>query len=385
MRIMFNANPPFVNSGYAGQLGDLLPRLKKNGHMVAVNAFYGVEGGIAEINGIPHYPKLASTWGDDGMIFNARDFNADTVISLQDVWVLNIEQLKQVKNWIAYVPIDHDPVPPAVFERLRAAYRVITYSRFGQDQLMQKGMHSTYIPHTVDTKVFTPHNKIDVRKKAGIPLDHFVFGMVAANKDNPPRKSFQEAMDAFKLFHDKHENSTLFMHVLVDNPSGFPIKQYAKFLGIDKNVMYTPPYEIQFKLTKSDMARIYSSFDCLLAPSTNEGFGVPIIEAQSCAVPVITSNWTSMPELIINGETGFTVEALHKRFTALLSYSYVPDPKSIYERMEEMYNADRVAMGKKGREHIMQYDTDTVVKQHWLPFLAKLEEEFKIDQGISHK
>jgi glycosyltransferase involved in cell wall biosynthesis len=49
------------------------------------------------------------------------------------------------------------------------------------------------------------------------------------------------------------------------------------------------------------LVRIYNSVDCLVFPSLIEGFGLPIIEAQACHCPVITSNLSSMPEVAGNG------------------------------------------------------------------------------------
>lgn len=47
----------------------------------------------------------------------------------------------------------------------------------------------------------------------------------------------------------------------------------------------------------SDLPLLYCSAKVLLYPSFYEGFGLPILEAMSCGVPVITSNVSSMPEV----------------------------------------------------------------------------------------
>jgi len=80
-------------------------------------------------------------------------------------------KLRKFKNWVPVVPIDHEPVPPGIKERLKLAYRIVTYSPFGERELKDHGMHSTYIPHTVDTKLFKKHEKTDIRGKIGIPDD----------------------------------------------------------------------------------------------------------------------------------------------------------------------------------------------------------------------
>lgn len=49
-------------------------------------------------------------------------------------------------------------------------------------------------------------------------------------------------------------------------------------------------------ISSEDMPLLYASAKVLLYPSFYEGFGLPILEAMSCGVPVITSNVSSMPE-----------------------------------------------------------------------------------------
>ena len=46
-----------------------------------------------------------------------------------------------------------------------------------------------------------------------------------------------------------------------------------------------------------DLPIIYHLAALFLFPSLREGFGIPIIEAMACGVPVITSNTSSMPEV----------------------------------------------------------------------------------------
>ena len=377
LRILFNSNAMWATSGYSTQMLEVLPLIQKEGYPLACLDFYGLEGGKLLIDGITHYPKIADQWGGDGLIAHGADFKTDVTITLQDIWVLNPEHMRASKRLICWVPVDHEPIPPAILERLRLCYRVIAPSQFAYRELMRVGINSTYIPWTVDTDTFKNlKDKAEFRKGMGIPTDFFVFGMVAANKDNPPRKSFQEAMDAFKMFHDKHPKSCMYFHTLVDQPGGFPIRQYAQFLGINEFIYHPPAYAMLFNVKRPDLAKAYNTFDCYLAPSRNEGMGVPILEAQACEVPAIVTDFTAMRDIVIDGVTGYKVKVAHKQFTPLLSYVAEPDTQSIYDSMEKIFNADRVKMGIAARKLIVEnYDTHTVFKEKWLPFLSLLEQE----------
>jgi glycosyltransferase involved in cell wall biosynthesis len=380
LKIMLSSNAPWSPSGYAQQAVQFLPLMAKEGYKTSCVAFYGLEGGNVNIEGVEYYPKIpGDTWGDSAVVNHQKHFKPDVIFTLQDIWTLNPEHLKKFNKWIPIVPIDHEPTPPAILERLKLAYRVVTYSQFGHRQLKDEGIHSTYIPHTVKTDVFKPMGddfNLELRKTLGIPADTFLFGVVAANKDNPPRKGFEFTLEAFKRFNQEYPNSALYFHTLLDQAGGFPIRHYAKHLGIEKHIYHTDPYNMLHTMQQSDMAQLYNVFDAYLSPSLNEGFGVPIIEAQSCGVPAIATDFTAMRDLIVDGETGYKIKVGSTRFTPLLSNVAVPDVNSLYESMVKVYKADRKAMGKKARDFILKnYDLDLVWKNNWMPFLEKLEKE----------
>lgn len=52
-----------------------------------------------------------------------------------------------------------------------------------------------------------------------------------------------------------------------------------------------------------DLPALYSAADLFLFPSLYEGFGLPLLEAMGCGVPVITSDASSLPEVVGTGET----------------------------------------------------------------------------------
>lgn len=376
LRIIINSNAPWSTSGYGQQIAEWLPLVREEGYPLSCIDFYGLEGGKLLLDGVLHYPKINHVYGSDAMVLHGADFQADVTFTQQDVWVLHPEDLAKVNRFIPIVPIDHDPVPKVILDRLRLAYRIITYSKFGQKQLQNNGLMSTYIPLTVDCDIFKPLDKEEHKKASKLPEGSFMVGMVAANKDNPPRKSFQEAMDAFKLFLEKVPNAILYVHTNPEFPGGFPIKEYADFIGIRDKLYFPDVYQMNFNTGKDKMNLVYNNFDMLLAPSTSEGFGIPIIEAQACGVPVVTNDWTSMPELIIPGKTGELCTIKNKKFSFMQSYTATPDIQSIFECMMKIYNADRVQMAKDCREWILaNYDTKTIFKEKWIPLLSKIELE----------
>lgn len=376
LRILWSSNSPWTNSGYAMQSDMITKRIAKDGYPIGFVAFYGLEGGKIEKDGIIFYPKTASAYGEDAVVDHSRDFKPDVTITFQDLETLNPEALSHFVRWIPMTPVDTDPVSPFILDRARGAYRVISISTFGQEQFRTKGVFSTYLPCMVDTNVFKPmRNREDMRKTLAIPDDIFLFGMIGANKEWPPRKSYQEAMDAFKIFHDTHPKSGMYFHTNYLQGHVFPIEEYARFIGIQDVCYKTPPYNMMFQVERQDVASIMNAFDCQLAPSSNEGFGVPIIEAQACGIPVITNHFSATTELVKHKETGYVAETAYKVFTPKLGYIGIPSVPDIVEGMNYIFE-NKDALGKAARAFALEnYDTDMIYATKWRPFLEKLEME----------
>jgi len=77
-------------------------------------------------------------------------------------------------------------------------------------------------------------------------------------------------------------------------------EQLARDLGVSENVRF---------LGKQDaIEEILSVSDLFLMPSESESFGLAALEAMACKVPVVSSNAGGLPELNVDGVTGFLKE-----------------------------------------------------------------------------
>lgn len=72
------------------------------------------------------------------------------------------------------------------------------------------------------------------------------------------------------------------------------LKSFANFL--ERFGKYPLIKMIEF-VGNEDLVVVYNLAQVLLLPSFYEGFGLPILEAQACGLPVVTSNISSMPEV----------------------------------------------------------------------------------------
>lgn len=82
--------------------------------------------------------------------------------------------------------------------------------------------------------------------------------------------------------------------------------------------------DVSFLGSQNSVEEIYSIGDLFLLPSESESFGLAALEAMACGVPVIASHAGGLPELVIEGETGFTapvgdVDLMAQRSLEILS------------------------------------------------------------------
>lgn len=387
MKILWHSNAPFAPTGYGSQTGIFAPLIRDAGHDVAISAFWGLYGKALDWDGIKLYPGTAADYGDKWLpAYTAAHGDGDPshvqVITLMDVWVLNSPLLASM-NIASWVPVDHDPAPPKVIDFFtRTGATPIAMSRFGEDKLREAGLDPLYVPHGVDTDLLRPIPQADVRKAMGIDPDAFVVGMVAANQgQSPPRKAFPQVFEAFAEFHRRHQNSLLYMHTVASNPhAGMNLPALAQVCGIPEGaVVFTPEYELQVGVDYSKMAWVYSNMDVLAAPSYGEGFGIPIVEAQACGVPVIVNDFTAMHELAGPADWKTTGERWYDM--AHGAWFQAPHVAAILDRLEQAYDArGDEKLKTECRQFAEGYDARTVMAEHWVPTLAKLEDRLTVPQ-----
>lgn len=382
LKMIWNSNGAHIPSGYGVFQRDFLYRLLKDDWPVAQISFTGLEGSRIDYKLkdkiLPMYPRMGDTWGSDAMVMHGKHFGANAVFSMQDVWTLQPQNLQQLPVWIPYVPIDKEPVPPGVLDRLKYAYKIITFSKFGQKALEKHGFASTMIYEGTDTEIFKPMDKAKARKELNLPPTAFICGMVGANKpDGIARKGWQQALDAFFLFQQKHPEAIYFYEV--NQPGGFDVLGYAKYLGMEKKIFFIDQYMSVFHADSPVINKMINAFDILLHPSTTEGFGLVIIESQSAGTPVIVNNCCSMPELVLEGKTGEICQTGFKQWSPDGGYIHYADVNSLYEKMEKLFTdlqQNEAKIRSACRNHIIdKFDIVKIVDEQWTPFFLRLQLE----------
>lgn len=389
MRISWLSNAPWARTGYGNQTLLFVPRLQKLGHELQISAFYGMEGGILNWNGIPVYPRGYHPYGQDVMGAHAAHFRADVMISLLDAWVFEPQMLTGGTRWATWFPVDHDPVPPPVLAKVQKAWARIVYSRHAERLVKEAGLDCYYVPHGVDTKQFRPIDRVEARKTLQWPDDKFIVGMVAANKGTPSRKAFQQNITAFAELKKKHPDVMFYLHTVAgEENAGMNLPIFIESLGLSYgfigrcdpktvDVLLPDQYQQLIGINDDFMNGVYNAMDVHLLASMGEGFGIPIVEAQAAGCPVIVGDWTAMSELCFSGWKVGKADA-EPFYTPLGSYQFLPHTGAITERLEAAYrmkgNQD---YRDRARDGALKYDADKVTEKYWKPVLDDMWERIE--------
>jgi glycosyltransferase involved in cell wall biosynthesis len=118
---------------------------------------------------------------------------------------------------------------------------------------------------------------------------------------------------------------------------------------------------VHFLGWRSDAHAIFAALDLLLAPSLWEGFGLVFLEAMALGVPILGTRVSAIPEVVIDGETGWLVPPR--------------DPDAIAAALREALSdpALRRARGENGRQRLLAHFTVQAMVERTLAVYRSLE------------
>ncbi|GGG75914.1 N-acetyl-alpha-D-glucosaminyl L-malate synthase BshA [Parapedobacter pyrenivorans] len=113
-------------------------------------------------------------------------------------------------------------------------------------------------------------------------------------------RKVKRTTDVIRIFKKVQEKIPSKLLMVGDGPERTAAEQLSRELGVANDIRF---------LGKQDaVEEILSVSDLFLIPSGSESFGLAALEAMACKVPVISSNTGGLPELNVDGVTGFLSE-----------------------------------------------------------------------------
>lgn len=176
------------------------------------------------------------------------------------------------------------------------------------------------VPHGVDISRFAPREK----KSKSIRL-LFVGGL-------EERKGVRYLIEALSSVINIHSGVEL---ILVGNGAQEPeLKELARKLNLEKHIKFAG----YVNGWSNEITNYYNSADIFVFPSLKEGFGMVLMEAMACGLPVISTNTSAIPEVV--GDAGILVEPKNPQALAEAIINLIEN--------EEL----RKELGKKGRKRV---------------------------------
>jgi glycosyltransferase involved in cell wall biosynthesis len=249
------------------------------------------------------------------------------------------------------------------------AQNQLAYYKYFTQKFIDKSKHiitlSCFSKKDIESSYNVEHNKIGVVHSAARPIfKPLDYNEIEQVKDGyadgrayflfvggfHPRKNLMNVLKAFSLF-KKWQRSN--MKLLI---AGAVAVQYDDILIKLKTYKYKDDIVLLDYVDETKLARITAATYCVLYPSFFEGLSVPIIEAMQCAVPIITSNNSSMPE--IGGNAALYVN---------------PDePNDLAEKMQLIYKDEnlRSKLIEKGLRQAATFNWNTATEKVWGAIIA---------------
>ena len=183
----------------------------------------------------------------------------------------------------------------------KKAKRIATVSEFTKQDIVDKygispdKIDVVYNGANENYKPVNESEKQQVKKRYTAGNDYFLFiGTIHR------RKNLINLIKAFDKFKESTSNNT---KLLIVGAVMWNAKELDEVLA---QINHRDDIIFAGRANEEELAGIIASAMALVYPSFFEGFGIPIVEAMYCDVPVITSNVTSMPE--VAGEAALFVE-----------------------------------------------------------------------------
>jgi glycosyltransferase involved in cell wall biosynthesis len=374
--MLWHSNAPTTLTGYGVQTSLFSPKIRDLGYEVTLNVPMSMTMCPITWDGMVMLGAAGDPLGNDLLPSRAQRY--DITLTLCDLFGLFPCSAQLAgRKLIHWMPVDTCPMGERDIATLRATQGIpVAMSRFGYEQIRREGFDPLYVPHGVRTDVFRPCEdpaaRRAYREARGIGPETYVIGLAAVNKPDS-RKGLDQQMQAFAIFHARHPDSVLFMHTFPKG--GWDLEKIALNLGIHNAVVYPDAYTILGQMMPSEgVAEWYQCLDLLTACSEAEGFGLPIVEAQSAGVPVVTTDFSAMTELC---SSGWTVPGQRHWLGGHESWWCTPNVEAIAARYEEAFaNRDNRDYADRARAFALDFDVDLITVNHWKPVLAECEARF---------
>lgn len=270
------------------------------------------------------------------------DFRPDVVVDVRDWWDCEYQErspFRRLFHWALMPTVDAEPQRDEWLSSYLNADAVFTYSDWGAEVLKRETAGAVkYVATTppgadlgsflVRTDRTDRTDRAALRQRMGVPADALVVGTVMRNQR---RKLYPDLIESFATFlagapEEMSRRAVLYLHTAYPD-IGWDIPRLVNEAGVGhktfvtyycKSCGHTAPERIsdsrkacsacgelnavmpttQLGVSRKSLGEIMALFDVYVQYSVCEGFGMPLVEAAACGVPVMAVDYSAMSDVV---------------------------------------------------------------------------------------
>ena len=338
------------------------------------------------------------------------DFKPDIVLSYRDPWMdmyISKSPLLPYFHWVWMPTVDSDPQKQSWIEGFAKTNAILCYSEFGEKTLEKDAGHLLNVigcaSPGIDPKIYKPYDKKEIRKELGLDPNVNIIGTVMRNQK---RKLFPELIKSFSKFlkvapPEIKDNTYLLLHTSYPEKMGWNLGYHISEEEVGGKILTTyvckncKKWRVDFfkdslnychhcksiscvmpsvgiGLEVPDLVKIYNCMDLYVQYAICEGFGMPQVEATACGVPIASTNYSAMED-VLEWTKGYPIK-IQKMYRELETNAerVFPDNDHLVEIMINhlmLSPEEKAAKSKEVREAtVARYDWDDCAKV-WMDYI----------------
>jgi len=272
-------------------------------------------------------------WRFDKVIL---DFKPDIVLSYRDPWMdmyISKSPLLPFFHWVWMPTVDSDPQKQSWIEGFAKTDAILCYSEFGEKTLEKDAGHLLNVigcaSPGIDPNIYKPYDKKQIRQELGLDPNINIVGTVMRNQK---RKLFPELIKSFSKFlktapPEIKDNTYLLLHTSYPEKMGWNLGYHISEEEVGGKILatyvckscrkwrvdffrdslnYCPDCKsiscvmpsVGMGLEVPDLVKIYNAMDLYVQYAICEGFGMPQVEATACGVPIASTDYSAMEDVL---------------------------------------------------------------------------------------
>lgn len=349
-----------------------------------------------------YHKNIQNVFGSFGFESACLDFKPDIVFSFRDFWMdvfISNSPFRRIFKYAWMPTCDSAPQLVEWLSTFKTADAIFTYTDWSKQLLEKSGITVLDSCPPSCSLDFAPRGKQESKEKLGIASDLPLVGTVMRNQR---RKLYDDLFLGFRKYIDNTGNKCmLYCHTSYPD-KGWNIPELLLQHGLCNRVLFTYICQncgnyfasfwqdaisecrychqisamlpnVKRGLTDREMSDIFSSFDVYVQYHSNEGFGIPIIEAASCGTHVMGIDYSAVEDILrkINGTT-LPPLALAKELETG-AYKAIPDNDYFAKQLEIEFNSD---LEEKGNQARLLFEKNYVIEEtaeKWMKYFDSVD------------